>query len=138
MYIAGSKIVSISAKKLEEPNGLMDTAVISLNFENGSVAAISYFSNGSKALPKEYIEVFSNNKVYVIEDFLKLKEYDSGEHESKLGSQDKGHAKELELFVDAIKTGKPSPITFEDIYVSSIATVKALESMRAGGRNIEI
>jgi len=138
MYISGSKIVSISAKKLEEPNGLMDTAVISLNFENGSVAAISYFSNGSKALPKEYIEVFSNNKVYVIEDFLKMKEYDSGEHESKLGSQDKGHAKELELFVDAIKTGKPSPITFEDIYVSSIATVKALESMRAGGRNIEI
>lgn len=138
MYIAGSKITSVSAKKLEDPNGLMDTAVISLNFENGSVAAISYFSNGSKALPKEYIEVFSNNKVYIIEDFLKLKEYDSAERESKLSGQDKGHAKELELFVDAIKNGKDSPISFDEIYISSIATVKALESMRAGGRNIEI
>ncbi|GJQ64316.1 MAG: oxidoreductase [Melioribacteraceae bacterium] len=138
MYIAGSKITSVSAKKLEDPNGLMDTAVINLNFENGSVAAISYFSNGSKALSKEYIEVFSNNKVYIVDDFLKMREYDSSERESKLSGQDKGHAKELELFVDAIKNGKESPISFEDIYISSIATVKALESMRAGGRNIEI
>lgn len=138
MYIAGSKITSVSAKKMEEPNGLMDTAVISLNFENGSIATISYFSNGSKVLPKEYIEVFNNGKVYVIDDFVKMKEYTSSEKESKLSGQDKGHAKELELFVDAVKTGKASPIEFEEIYISSVATVKALESMRAGGRNIEL
>ena len=44
MFIAGSKIVSVYANNLDDPNNLNNTVSINLTFKNGSIANISYFS----------------------------------------------------------------------------------------------
>lgn len=130
MFLAGAKITAISANVMQEPNNLLDTVVINLSFNNGSIANISYFSNGNKKLEKEYLEVFSNGQVAIIDDFKKLKIYSNKVSQSKLSSQDKGHFEEVKQFLQCIKEGRPSPISFEDIYLSSLATFKILESIK--------
>jgi len=130
MFIAGSKIVSVFADVMETADNLLDTLNINLKFENGSVANISYFSNGDKSLSKEYLEVFCGGQVLTVDDFRSLKIYGSKSQTIKSNTQDKGHAAEIDLFIKSIKDGLPSPITFNQLYLSSLATFKVLESIR--------
>jgi len=132
MFIAGSKVTDVSANAMNDASNLMDTLIITLRFENGSIATISYFANGSKALKKEYLEVFSAGQTAIIDDFRELRIYGKKLKRTRLLSQDKGHRKEVELFLKSIKGGKPAPIPFEDIYLSTLATFKVIESIRTG------
>ncbi|MBL4702915.1 MAG: Gfo/Idh/MocA family oxidoreductase [Flavobacteriales bacterium] len=135
-FLAGSPIKSISAKKLDNGQDLQDTAVIIINFENGSVASVNYFSNGNKGISKEKIEVFSNGVAIVIDDFKSMEVY-GAKTTTRKAKQDKGHAKELELFVNSLKEGKAFPISFEDSVISSKGTFMALASLRGSGINCE-
>jgi predicted dehydrogenase/threonine dehydrogenase-like Zn-dependent dehydrogenase len=135
MHIAGSKITAISAHAMNDANNLQDTVTIQLNFQNGSIANISYFSNGNKLVNKEYLEVFGSGMVAIVDDFKDLKIY--GKAEKKItGSQDKGHNQEVAAYIDAVKTGKPTPISFDDQYTSMLATFKCLESIAMKGERI--
>ncbi|MCB0755650.1 MAG: Gfo/Idh/MocA family oxidoreductase, partial [Flavobacteriales bacterium] len=129
MYLAGNKITAVSASAMQDANGLNNTVVVNLEFANGSVASVSYFSNGSKSVAKEYIEVFCGQTVAIIDDFRSLT-ISGSKNAVKKFKQDKGHAEELKQFFGAIKAGRPQPISFEDCYVSSLATLKVLESIR--------
>ncbi len=134
MYLAGSKIISVSAEAVNDPYYLNNTVVINLNFSNGSIANISYFSNGSKKLPKEHIEVFCGGTVIIIDDFNQMEIYSDKVNKMKFRKQDKGHKEELRQFINSIKTGIPAPISFEDCYLSTLATLKVLESIKSKRR----
>ena len=131
MYLAGSKIISVSAEAVNDPDNLNNTVVINLGFNNGSIANISYFSNGSKQLPKEQIEVFCGGTVIKIDDFNKMKIYSSKVKKLKFNKQDKGHKEELRQFINSIRDGKSAPISFEDCYHSMLATLIAIESIKS-------
>jgi len=137
-YLANSKVKSLSANSLQGSGNTNDTLVINLAFENGSIANISYFSNGNKELNKEYLEVFSSGQVAVINDFKDLSLYGKSEKNSSLSNQDKGHKQEVKAFLDAIREGKPSPIPFSEIYHSMLCTFKVEESIKMGGAQISI
>lgn len=129
MYLAGADITSVSANTLKDANNLNNSVVINMEFSNGSIATVNYFSNGNKTLAKEYMEVFCGGEVAIIDDFKEMTIFGSSKKKIKFGGQDKGHAKEVELILEAIKNGKPLPISFEDSYLSTLATLKALESI---------
>jgi predicted dehydrogenase len=95
---------------------LNDTLAATLTFKNGGVANISYFANGSKSLPKEYLEVHCAGQSWVLDDFRHLYEYGRTKKKTSLRTQDKGHAREVELFLKAVQEGAPAPVSFEDIY----------------------
>jgi polar amino acid transport system substrate-binding protein len=128
MYLAGSKITSVYASSKEDPDHLNDTVAVNLSFENGSTASISYFSNGNKKLQKEYLEIFCDGTVAIIDDFRKLTIYGKNNRVIK-GKQDKGHKAELALFLHAIRDGKTTPINFEELYMSTLATFCVLDSI---------
>jgi len=131
-HIASSKATTVQAIAMRQDPNLGDTVTINLSFENGSIANISYFSNGNKNVPKERIEVFCGTSCYLIDDFTLLSvTSEKGEQKFKLKTQDKGHSKQFDLVLDALKNGKPFPITFDDVYHSSLLTLLALESMAA-------
>ena len=129
MYLSGSKIMSLTADVMKDSNELNNTVVINLKMENSSIASICYFSNGSKKLSKEYIEVFSGGTVAHINDFKELTVYGNKLVRKKYRNQDKGHKTEIESFLNAIKEGEPTPISFEESYISSFATCKVIESI---------
>jgi len=129
-HIASSKATTVQAIAMRQDPNLGDTVTINLSFDNGSIANISYFSNGNKNVPKERIEVFCGTSCYLIDDFTLLSvTSEKGEQKFKLKTQDKGHSKQFDLVLDALKNGKPFPITFDDVYHSSLLTLLALESM---------
>lgn len=130
MYLAGDKITSVAASSMEDANGLNNTVIINLEFANGSIASVNYFSNGNKVVSKEYIEVYCGETIAMINDFKSLTISGSKNSVKKFKGQDKGHSTELKLYLDSILKGKPQPISFEDCYVSSLATLKVLESIR--------
>lgn len=132
MYLAGGKIEKINAFAMEDAAHMNNTVSANLKFDNGSVASITYFSNGNPGLPKERIEVFSGGTVAVVDDFKVLHIYGKSTSTVKYKGQDKGHAEELKRFVDAIKNGGPSPIPFGELYQSTLATFYINESISSG------
>lgn len=136
-YLAGSKVRSVSAVTMQDNKGLDDTLTIQLAMENGSIASVCYFSNGHKDVPKEYLEVVSSGQMFILDDFKSLRSYGkkSATIEQK---QDKGHDSGVKAFVRAIRTGKPMPISFEEIYHSTLVTFKVLESIARNGAAVNI
>ena len=130
IFMCGSLPVSVYAASLEDNNGLNDVVTVALKFENGSIGNIGYFSNGDKGMPKEQVEVFSSGISMVLDDFKRLILYANGQKkEKKLLSQDKGQKTEVRKFIDCIKKGNESPITWKELYFTSLVTFKILESI---------
>lgn len=130
-FLNGSLPEYVFANVMPEPENRDDTVNVNLRFRNGSIGTISYFSNGSKSLPKEYIEVYQTGLTGIIRNFKELEIFGNGKKSrKKLSSQDKGQKKMLEAFFGAIKEGKPSPIGFEDIYATTKTTFKIVESIK--------
>ncbi len=136
-FIADSRVTGVSAMAMDSADKKQDTVTISLTMANGSIASISYFSNGQKDLAKEKIEIFSGGVVAVIDDFKSITTYGKNVSE-KSGKQDKGHQKEVQLFLESLREGKPSPISFDEIYHSMLVTFKVLESIARNGELIKI
>lgn len=129
-FIADSTIESVFAQAMNSPNGLYSTVNISLKFINGSIANICYFSNGNKMMPKEYIEVFSNNTSIVIDDFKRITIFGKKVSKIKYKAQDKGHGQEITEYFNAIRNGESCPIPFDESYHSTLATFKVMQSIR--------
>lgn len=136
-FIAESKVTGVSAVAMDSSDKKQDTLTITLSMANGSIASISYFSNGQKDLAKEKIEVFSGGVVAIIDDFKSITTYGKNVSE-KSGKQDKGHQKEVQLFLESLREGKQSPIPFDEIYHSMLVTFKVLESIARNGELVKI
>jgi predicted dehydrogenase len=132
-YINGSLPTRVFAVAMDTSECLNDTLNISLNFENGSIATISYFANGDKNLPKERVEVYFNGATAVLEDFKVLTIYARGKStQKKLISQDKGQKLEVNSFINAILEGEGQVIPFKEIYTTSLVAFKVEESVQPG------
>ena len=132
-FLSGSRPVQIQAFAADDPLNLQDTITISLRFQDGSIGTIAYFANGSKYLPKEYIEVHAHGLTAILQDFRELSIYAKGKpFRKKLLIQDKGQKEEVRLFLDAVRSGTGSPISIEDIFSTSKVCFAILDSLRTG------
>jgi predicted dehydrogenase/threonine dehydrogenase-like Zn-dependent dehydrogenase len=131
--LVGCGISSVAANAL--PDGARynrDNVVATLTFQDGSIATISYLSNGDRAVPKEQFEVFCEGKVGRITDFCTLELARGGKTRRTRSGQDKGHQREIELTVDAMRRGGHSPIAFEELVEVSEATLAIEEAISSG------
>ena len=136
VFLAGSPIQSVTARALDNGRNLLDTVVIQLGFENKSIASITYCSQGNSNLSKEYYEVFCQGTTAILDDFQSLTLYGKTVKKEKASSQDKGHRKEVELFLESLNRGGSGPISFAECYHSMLATFKVMESIRQNGTTI--
>jgi polar amino acid transport system substrate-binding protein len=132
MHIAGSPIKEVTAFAMDDVYDQCDTLTANLKFVNKSIASISYFANGPKSMQKEYLEIFCNGISIVVDDFKALKVYGNKIKKIKLSSQNKGHSKEVEVFLKSIEHCKPEPIPFSEAYISTLATLKTVQSIKTG------
>lgn len=132
VFLTESLPVKVFASSMETgdkniPKG--DNVSINLEFEDGSVGNIIYTSVGDSLFPKEYIEVFGNNSVGVLNNFSKLSLYKNGRKKTPRAHHDKGHKTELRKFFQNIIDGKGSPISVEELVSVSLTTFNVIKSL---------
>lgn len=132
LYLIQSRITQIQAQALPDANGLQDTLSIQLQFQNGSIASIHYFANGSKALPKEYLEVYQSGFTALLHDFKQAELYGKSKTKLKKISQNKGQAQMVQAFFGALAQGKAAPIPAQELFEVTEVTFKVLEAIKTG------
>jgi predicted dehydrogenase/threonine dehydrogenase-like Zn-dependent dehydrogenase len=137
-YLADSKVIAVCMNAMgENPQESTDNASILLRYANGTNAVINYFANGSKAYSKERIEVFSQEKILILDNWRKLEGYGIKGFSSMGGSMDKGHKNQFALLNERIKKGGEALISFESIINTTKASFACIESLKEN-RWIEI
>jgi predicted dehydrogenase len=108
-----------------------DTATIALSFADGSIGTIHYLANGSKAFPKERLEVFAAGRVLQLDNFRRLTGFGwPGFRSMNLWRQDKGQKACAQAFVDAVRNGGAAPIPLHELLEVARVTLEIGESLR--------
>lgn len=132
-FFTGCKVVSVCMNAMGvNPSENADTATILLKFENGSTGTINYFANGSKEYPKERIEIYSQDRTVVIDNFRLTTGFGFRNFKKLRTSLDKGHKNQFEWLLKQVKLGGPSLIPFDEIINTTKASFAAIESMKIG------
>ena len=121
-FLAGAPITGHQRMAMASATG--DTATLQLSFVDGSFGTIHYFSNGSKAFPKERLEIFTGGRVLQLDNFRKLTGFGwPGFSKMNLWRQDKGQRACAQSFVGAVQQGLPSPIPVSEIFEVSRVSI---------------
>ncbi len=134
-FFTRSRPVRVFAEPISSTKGLQDddSVIVTMKFEDGSIGTITYLANGDAAMPKERVEICSTGRTAVLDNFQCLTLYQQGKkRDFKFGSVEKGHREEMKAFVQAIVNGGPSPIPFESLLLTTLATFKINDSLQLG------
>ena len=130
-YLSGSKVVSVCMNSLgTNPAENTDNVSILLKYENGTNAVINYFANGNKAYSKERIEVYSQERTLVLDNWKELTGYGFKGFSKMKSRQDKGHASQFALLNERIQTGGEALIPFDSIVNTTEASFACIESLK--------
>ncbi len=132
-YLSGSKVVSVCMNAMGvNPTENTDNASILLKYENGSTAVINYLSNGSKSYSKERVEVYSQERTIVMDNWRKVKFYGFKGRSNFSGKQDKGHFCQFQKLIEQHKNGGAPIIAFDSIVNTTKASFAAINSLKEG------
>lgn len=122
-FLVGVPLTSWQRLSMDSPT--QDSVGLQLGFEDGSIGTVHYFANGSRAYPKERLEVFAAGRVLQLENYRKLTGYGwTGFRKMNLWRQDKGQKACAKAFVDAIEGRAPLPIPFDEILEVSRVSIE--------------
>ncbi len=140
-YLTGSSPWQLVAFRIGGNNKTAvnsDNLTVSIKFKDGSVGSIVYTGSGDKFFSRERIEVFSEGKTAVLEDYRKLiLQKDGKVKKFKLRNQELGYNEELEYFFSVIQ-GKSSLLLRPFEIFSSTQTVFKINQSLETGKIIEL
>lgn len=126
--IAGSPPVRVYAESANSD----DRVFITIRHQNGSASLISYQAGGDPAFPAERIEVIGPGRSAVLDAWQDGQLWSAGRCEKFNPQRDRGHAQEFVAFIDACRAGGPWPISWQDLYGVTSASLLAVRSLREG------
>lgn len=133
-FLTGSKVKSVCMNAMGvNPEENTDNVSILLKYENGSTGVINYFSNGSKAYSKERVEVFSQERTFIMDNFRKTEGFGVKGFSKLKTSLDKGHKNQFNKLIDIVQTGGVPLIPFDVIINTTKASFAAIESLKSCG-----
>lgn len=127
-FWAGAPIAALCASGTPESG---DVSVL-LCFADGTQGTINYFTQGSKAYPKERYELFQGGRVLLLDNWRKLEGFGFRNFSSMSGSQDKGHEQLFRAFLQRVAQGGAPLIPYAALMHTTRATFAVEESMRSG------
>ena len=130
-FLADSKVIAVCMNALgENLQENTDNVSILLKYENGTNAVINYFANGSKSYAKERVEVFSQEKVLVLDNWRRLEVFGLKGSSKMTGTMDKGHKRQFALLNERVQKGGEALIPFESIVNTTRASFACIESLK--------
>ncbi len=131
-YFTGSKVKGVCMNAMGvNPDENTDNASILLKYENGSTGVINYFSNGSKAYSKERVEVYSQDRTAIIDNFRQTTGFGFKGFSKLKTSLDKGHKTQFTELIKRVKAGGAPLIPFDEIINTTKASFAAIESLKS-------
>ena len=130
-YLTGSKVKAVCMNAMGvNPAENTDNASILLKYENGSTGVINYFSNGSKSYSKERIEVYSQDRTLIMDNFRTTVGYGFKGFSRLKTKLDKGHKNQFTKLITQVKNGGQALIPFDEIVNTTKASFAAIESLK--------
>ena len=118
-------VESADEKKLSS----MATTIANISTHNAyHVGQIVYLACGDKLLGKERIEIFGGGQSFIIDDFKLGEHYADGSRRT-LKMPGKGHQEEVKAFLEAVRDGRPSPISLDSLALTSAGTFAMFSTM---------
>lgn len=131
IFLTGSKIKEVCMSGLgQHTEENTDNAIITLKFENGSQGVINYFSNGNKSYSKERVEIYSQGRILILDNFRKMVGYGFNGFASMSGKLDKGHKNQFQKLIKRTKEGGEAIIPFDELINTTKASFAAIESLK--------
>ncbi|MFQ5806586.1 MAG: bi-domain-containing oxidoreductase [Phycisphaerae bacterium] len=133
-FLVGYPITSVQAVMFGvKAGGVRDDKMsINLTFSDGSIATVHYWANGPKSYPKERVEVFSERRVLVIDNWRRLHAYNWPGVPKMRMRQAKGHKAEVAQFIERVSSGGDALIPFEELDAVTTASFAAVRSATDG------
>ncbi len=133
VYLTGSRVVSVCMNAMgKNPEENTDNASILLRFENGSNGTINYFANGAKSYSKERIEVYSQERTFICDNFRLTQGFGAKGFGKLKTKQDKGHVEQFRRLSEFAKNGGDPIIPVNEVINVSKASILAVESLKTG------
>jgi predicted dehydrogenase len=122
----------LTAQAVATP-GCPDNLIALLTYPDGSIAKIAYVTTGDPRYPKEALEVFGDGKVARMDNFKRTEVWRGGKCRTKRSATlDKGQKRELEAFIQAIRTAADMPATFDSLVATTACTLAVGRSIASG------
>ena len=116
-FMVGEPIEDFQAHAVSNTGRPRDTVTITLRFTDGSIGTVHYFSNGSRAFPKERVEGFTDGKTVQLDNFRRLRSFGWRAGAGlRAWRQDKGQQHLVNEFVKRIKDGGDQLISLPEIF----------------------
>jgi len=104
-----------------------DNVTATLRYADGSVATLLYTALGASDFGKEYMEVYFDGKVLVLDDYKSLQVHGARVKGWSASVQDKGHLQELQEFASyAVSLSLPT-VSIRDLYFTTNIAIACSE-----------
>lgn len=113
----GAKEIAVNAYSIDPASkqwNKNDNFVATIKYADGSVCTLTYTALGDKSYPKEKMEIFSDGKVIVMDDYKSVTVYGGNYKGWSASTAQKGQLQELQALADTLLRGKPWPITLAE------------------------
>ncbi len=130
-WLTGSHITAVCMNAMGvSPRENTDCASILLQYANGSTGVINYFANGSKDYSKERIEVYSQERTLVCDNFQVTTGYGTKGFSRLKTNTDKGHLAQFRLLTERVRSGGDPLMSFDEVVNTTLAGIAAVESLK--------
>lgn len=132
IFLTGSLVEAVTAVGLGgggAPGG--DTASVLLRHVNGSTSVVNYLANGHREWPKERVEIFSQERVLVLDDFRETTGCGFRRFRRLKTKQDKGHAAQFTEFSRRLRDGGEPLIPWAELANGARATLAIGDALRS-------
>jgi len=109
-----------------------ESASITVQYADGSLATIHYSGLGAASMPKERVEVLRGGRSWALDDFRTLISFGADGTSDERGHGDKGHAELLQGVLAACRGEHPFEPGLGAAYMAQSVALAALESITSG------
>lgn len=133
-FLVGAPVRTVQAACIQTEDTTQtnrDSVIITLTYNDGSVATIIYHALGSPEYPKEKLEIAVESQTIVVDNYRRLEIF--GPRKTRIKTkQDKGFDAEIEAFIDAVTKGGPAPIPFSELVETTLVTFAIHQALDTG------
>ena len=131
-YLAESGIEKIDACAITSKDTFYlttDNFVSTIKFKDGSLANLVYTTQGDSGAGKEYMELYSEGRAFILDDYKRLRTY-GVKADMKMRQQNKGHFEELKSLASSLHQRRSS-MPLEEIINATKISLEVDKQVRA-------